>query len=70
MFQNSALYSKLNQRVCIAKSNMSVVFKAMIASYFVSHTKPINTICGQNAVLLFVKAGNTMHVSYAGLSKD
>jgi hypothetical protein len=33
--------------------------KEMIAVYFENHTKPINTLCGQNVELLIVKAGGT-----------
>jgi hypothetical protein len=35
-----------------------MVFKEIIAVYADSHTKPINTVCGKNAVLLMTKAAD------------
>jgi hypothetical protein len=34
-----------------------VLFSEVIAVYSEDHTKPINTLCGQNAELLTVKIG-------------
>jgi hypothetical protein len=36
-----------------------MLFKKIIAVYSENHTKPINTLCGQSAELLNVKAGGT-----------
>jgi hypothetical protein len=36
-----------------------MLFKELIAVYSENHTKLINTLCGQNAELLTVKAGGT-----------
>jgi hypothetical protein len=45
-----------------------MLFKEVIAVYSDSHTKPINTLCGQNAELLIIKAGGTY--SYHWTLKD
>jgi hypothetical protein len=42
-------------------------FKEMITGYSENHTKPINTLCGQNAKLPVVKAGGSL--SYHWVSK-
>jgi hypothetical protein len=34
-------------------------FKEIIRVYSDNHTKPVNTLCGQNAELFLVKAGST-----------
>jgi hypothetical protein len=39
--------------------NWLTLFKEVIAVYSENHTKPINTLCGQNVELLFIKAGGT-----------
>jgi hypothetical protein len=39
--------------------NWLVLFKEIIAVYSENHTKHINTLCGQNAELLSVKADGT-----------
>jgi hypothetical protein len=37
--------------------NWLILFRDIIAFYSENHTKSINTLCGQNAELLNVKAG-------------
>jgi hypothetical protein len=39
--------------------NWLMLFKEIIAVYSENHMKLINTLCGQNADLLNVKAGGT-----------
>jgi hypothetical protein len=39
--------------------NWLTLFKEIIAAYPENHTKPINTLCGQNAELFIIKAGGT-----------
>jgi hypothetical protein len=41
------------------KEHLLILFKEIIAVYSENHMKPINTLCGQNAELLIVKAGST-----------
>jgi hypothetical protein len=36
-----------------------VLFREIIAVYSETHTKPINTFCGQGVELVIVKAGGT-----------
>jgi hypothetical protein len=36
-----------------------MLFEEIITVYSENHTKPINTLCGQNAMLLIVKARGT-----------
>jgi hypothetical protein len=36
-----------------------MLFKEIIASYSENHTKHLNTLCGQYAELLIIKAGGT-----------
>jgi hypothetical protein len=36
-----------------------MVFEEIIAVYCEKRTKPMNTLCGQNAELMIVKAGGT-----------
>jgi hypothetical protein len=38
-----------------------MLFKKINAFYSENHTKPINTLCGQNAELLTDKAGGTCY---------
>jgi hypothetical protein len=40
------------QRVSITKINWLTLFREIIAVYSENNTKHINTLCGQNAVLL------------------
>jgi hypothetical protein len=39
-----------------------MLFKEIIAVYHENHTKPINTLCGQNAELLNVKSGGRVRI--------
>jgi hypothetical protein len=41
------------------------MFQEIIAVYSENHTKPINTLCGQNTELLNIKAGGTYSYHYA-----
>jgi hypothetical protein len=47
-----------------SKIKWLTLFKEMVAVYFEDHTEPRNTLCGQNAEFLNVKAGGT---SFKGL---
>jgi hypothetical protein len=42
-----------------------MVFKERIAIFSANHTKPIITLCGQNAELLVVKAGGIYNHHWA-----
>jgi hypothetical protein len=46
---------KGTQCVSITTINWLMMFKEIIAVYCENHTKPKNTLCGQNEVLLVVK---------------
>jgi hypothetical protein len=48
--------------------NWLTLFEEIIAVYNENHTKPINTLCGQNAEILIVKGGG-IH-SYHKVLKD
>jgi hypothetical protein len=41
-----------------------MLFREIIDVYSENHTKPINTLCGQNKELLTVKAGGMLTYSY------
>jgi hypothetical protein len=56
-FNNSVRTSKKTQTVTMTTINWSSLFREIIAVYSENHTKPINTLCGQNAELLDVKTG-------------
>jgi hypothetical protein len=58
MFKNSV---SIVEKEYFFFTNISwlITFSEIIAVYFESHTKPINTFCGQNGELLNVKAGVT-----------
>jgi hypothetical protein len=57
LFKYSVRTAKKTQHFTITKINWLMVFKEIIAVYSENHTKPINTICVQNAMLLVAKAG-------------
>jgi hypothetical protein len=57
ILKNAVLTSEKTCHASIAKINCLVLLKDIIALYSEKHTKPINTLCGQNAELLTVKAG-------------
>jgi hypothetical protein len=46
-------------RMLIYKLCWLMLFRETGTVYSESHTNPINTLCGQNAELLIVKAGGT-----------
>jgi hypothetical protein len=67
IFQNSALAAKEINVSQLQKTNLSILFKEIIAVYFENHTKLRNTVCGQNAGLLIIKADSRIHVVTTGL---
>jgi hypothetical protein len=48
--------SKETQHFTITKIKWLTLFKEIIAVYYENHTKPENTLCGQNGELLVIKA--------------
>jgi hypothetical protein len=40
-------------------------FREIIAAYYENHTKPVNTLCEQNAELLTIKVGGTYSYHWA-----
>jgi hypothetical protein len=69
IFKNSVRTSKKTQHFSITKINWLKLFKEIITVYSGNHTKHINTLCRQIAVLLVVKAGGTYsyHWTFEGL---
>jgi hypothetical protein len=59
--KHSVPISNKTQRVSMTTISWSMLFKEIIAVYSENHTKPINTLCGQNADLLIIKSGGTHH---------
>jgi hypothetical protein len=59
IFNNSVRTIKKTQPITIMRISRLMLFKEVIAVYGENHMKPINTLCGQKAELLFVKAGGT-----------
>jgi hypothetical protein len=57
---NSVRTAKKTQHFTITNINWLTLFKEMITVCFENHTKPMNTLCGQNAELLIVKAGGRL----------
>jgi hypothetical protein len=49
----------------MTKINWLMLFKEINTVYSENHTKPINTLCGENAELLNVKAGGTQSYHWA-----
>jgi hypothetical protein len=51
--------------------NCLMLFREIIAVYSENHMKPINTLCGQNAEILIIKAGGTYsyHWGFKGLKR-
>jgi hypothetical protein len=64
-FEAEYLKIQTKQRVSITKINWSVLFEEIIAVYSENLTKPVNTLCGQNAELLALKV--VVHVVTTGL---
>jgi hypothetical protein len=52
------MFKDFVQRVPITKISFLVLFREIIAVYSENHTKPINTLCGQNAELCIIKVGD------------
>jgi hypothetical protein len=59
IFKNSVRTAKKTQHFTITKINWLTLFREIIIFYSQSHTKHINTPCGQNAELLIVKVDVT-----------
>jgi hypothetical protein len=58
-FENSVLTLKKTQPITIRAINQLMLFREVIAVYFENRMKPTNTLCGENAELVIVKAGGT-----------
>jgi hypothetical protein len=43
-----------------------MMFEKIIAVYSEKHTKPINTLCGQNAEILNFNSGGGLHIETTG----
>jgi hypothetical protein len=58
---DSQKYSRCPQQntALLCYKHRLIPFKEIIAVYSENHTKPTNTLCGQNVMLLNVKAGGT-----------
>jgi hypothetical protein len=67
ILNNSVPATKKTQHFTITKINWLMLFREIIAVYSENHTRPINTLCGQNAELLIVKPGTS---SYHWVLKD
>jgi hypothetical protein len=59
IFKNLVLTSEKTQLISITKIKWLILFREIIALYTKHHTKQLNTLCGQNAELLIMKAGGT-----------
>jgi hypothetical protein len=60
-FKSSVLTSKKTQPMYITRINWLMLFREIIAVFSENHMIPINTLCGQTAELLIVKAGGIVH---------
>jgi hypothetical protein len=58
-------YRKENKRVSITKISCLMLCTEENAVCSKNHTNPINTLCGQNAGTLIVKAGGTYSYHWA-----
>jgi hypothetical protein len=63
MFRNSVRTAKKN--FFITKINWLMLFNEIIDVYSKNHTKPTNTLCGQNADLLIINLGGTNSYHWA-----
>jgi hypothetical protein len=54
--EHSVPTAKKTPHVSITKISWLVLLREIIAVCIENHTKPINTVCGQNAELFIVKA--------------
>jgi hypothetical protein len=52
IFKNSVPTSKKTQRVSITNISRLTLLKEIIGVYSENHTKPLHTLCGQNAEIL------------------
>jgi hypothetical protein len=59
MFEISDQTANKTQLVTMTTINWLMLCREIIADYCENHTKPINTLCGQNAELLNVIASST-----------
>jgi hypothetical protein len=57
--QSSVRTSQETHYVSATKPNRLMLCRGIIAVYCENHTEHINTLCGQNAEFLIVKAGGT-----------
>jgi hypothetical protein len=65
IYKSSVCTSQEIHYISATKPNWLLLFRETVAVYCESHTKHINTLCGQNAELLNVKAGGTYSYHYA-----
>jgi hypothetical protein len=65
LFKNSVRTAKKTQLFTITKINWLMLFKEIIAVCSKNHTKPINTLCGQDVELISVKSGGTYRFHWA-----
>jgi hypothetical protein len=56
---NSVRTSQETHYVSSAEPNRLMLFRETVAVYRKNHTEHINTLCGQNADIYYVKAGGT-----------
>jgi hypothetical protein len=56
---------KKTQHFFITKTSWLMQFKEIITVYSENCAKPINTLCGQNAELLIIKAGGAHSYHWA-----
>jgi hypothetical protein len=59
LFKYSVRTEKKTPDFTITEINWLTLFKEIIAVYSQNHMKGINTLCGQNAEVLVIKAGDT-----------
>jgi hypothetical protein len=59
IYSNSVRTSLETHYVPITKPNRLMLFRETAAVYCENHTEHINTVCGQNTEILYVKAGGT-----------
>jgi hypothetical protein len=57
--KNSVRTAKKTPHFTITKISWLTLFKEVIDVYSENHTKPANTLCGENAELLIVKVRGT-----------
>jgi hypothetical protein len=52
LFKNSVRTSQETHYVSVTEPNKLMLFRETVAVYCENHTEHINTLCGQNAVLM------------------